>query len=289
MSLKELLEDYDKSEVEVFSNYVIKLKLEKDKHGAPKNPWAVNRKDELFAPLFKKNKLTGLKFDGVHVTINQHGLSYDYIAYKNRLLIAYPETELRFSEVYEGDEFSFSQNEKEVKYNHVLKNPFNRDTKNIIGVYCVIKNKRGHFLTLLDKNEIAKHRKVAKTQYIWNAWELEMIYKTVIKKATRIHYEDVYKEMNEEDNKGINLNHARQYKMLKDMDFGEKQELQDDFKESLEELGVTDENMYDVRCELGVIKADGKPDLTNIRKWLNSEREVFEEQVLAIIENLKSE
>ena len=32
-----------------------------------------------------------------------------------------------------------------------------------------------------------------------------MIYKTVIKKATRIHYEDIYTEINDEDNKELDI------------------------------------------------------------------------------------
>ena len=197
-------------DLEVFKKYVIELKNAKVKdrqsgQWVTKNQWALNKKDDWFNNLYQKNKLTKLPFDGVHITINQHGLSYDYIAYKNRLLLAYPETKLSFSEVYNGDDFQFSNNSDGVEFKHKIANPFNRDTKNIIGVYCVIKNKRGEFLTLMDKNEITKHKMVAKTQTIWNQWELEMIYKTVIKKATRIHYEDVYSAMNEEDNKENDL------------------------------------------------------------------------------------
>ncbi len=195
-----------KEELKVFNNYVNDLKTQKVKDKTTqqwvlKNQWVTKKDDNWFSALYEKNKVTGLLFDGVHITINQHGLSYDYIAYKNRLLLAYPETKMSFSEVYDGDDFSFSNNSDGVHFQHKLANPFNRDTKNIIGVYCVIKNKRGEFLTLLDKNEIQKHKNIAKTQTIWKLWELEMIYKTVIKKATRIHYEDVYTVMNKEDNK----------------------------------------------------------------------------------------
>ena len=195
---------------EIFDKYVDSLKKQKVKdyktqQWVEKNLWAVKKPNGWFADLYKKNELTKLPFDGVHITINQHGLSYDYIAYKNRLLLAYPETKISFSEVYSDDVFTFCNNSDGVYYEHTITSPFSRDTKNIIGVYCVIKNKRGEFLTLLDKNEILKHRAVAKTQAIWNQWELEMIYKTVIKKATRIHYEDIYKEINDEDNKELDI------------------------------------------------------------------------------------
>lgn len=199
-----------KDDLKVFKDYVNTLRTQKvkDKNTGQwvlKSPWANSKDDNWFNTLYEKNKLTGLLFDGVHITINQHGLSYDYIAYKNRLLIAYPETQISFSEVYADDNFSFGQSENGVTYNHTFSNPFNRDTRNIIGAYCVIKNKRGHFLTLLDKAEIDKHKSIAKTQQIWNKWELEMIYKTIIKKGTRIHYEDIYQVLNDEDNKNIDL------------------------------------------------------------------------------------
>ena len=206
---------------EIFDKYrdsLRKRKVKDDKTGQwiDKNVWAVKNNNQWFDDLYKKNELTKLPFDGVHITINQHGLSYDYIAYKNRLLIAYPETKISFSEVYNDDIFTFSNNSDGVYYEHKITSPFSRDTKNIIGVYCVIKNKRGEFLTLLDKNEILKHKAIAKTQAIWKQWELEMIYKTVIKKATRIHYEDIYTEINDEDNKDIDiesLGEKRQDKM----------------------------------------------------------------------------
>lgn len=208
--MRELLKDFKDDDVDFFIKYVDELKKSKKKDQQTgqwenKNPWALNKKDDWFAELFKKNALTGLRFDGQHVTINQNGLSYDYIAYKNRLLLAYPETKISFSEVYEGDDFQFLNNSDGVEFKHKIANPFSRETSKIIGCYCVIKNERGEFLTLLDKNEIEKHRQSAKTQMIWKYWYVEMVYKTIIKKATRIHYEDVYKSINEEDNKDIEV------------------------------------------------------------------------------------
>jgi hypothetical protein len=75
----------------------------------------------------------------------------------------------------------------------------------IIGGYCVIKNKRGEFLTLLSTTEIEQAKKVAKTTSIWDAWYAEMALKTVIKKAVKFHFDDIYTEMEEEDNKNYDL------------------------------------------------------------------------------------
>lgn len=210
MNLKELLKNYDSQEVDFFIDYVTKLKSAKVKdkdtqQWKDKNTWSLQKNDNWYADLFKQNTHTKLRFDGEHITINQNGLSYDYIAYKNRLLIAYPETKISFSEVYKDDDFSFSNNSNGIVFNHKIGSPFSRKSEDIIGAYCVIKNQRGEFLTLLDKNEIEKHRKAAKTDTIWKLWYIEMVYKTVIKKATRIHYEDIYEVMNVEDNKEIEI------------------------------------------------------------------------------------
>jgi hypothetical protein len=215
--MKELLKDFKNEEVLFFIDYVDKLKKakvlnKKTNEWEDRNPWALKKQNDWFVDLFKKNTHTKLRFDGEHITINQNGLSYDYIAYKNRLLTAYPETKLSFSEVYKDDEFSFSNNSDGVVFSHKIGNPFSRNHSDIIGCYCVIKNNRGEFLTLLDKNEIEKHRASAKTDSIWKLWYVEMIYKTVIKKATRIHYEDIYEVMNEEDNKELEVENLSEKK-----------------------------------------------------------------------------
>ena len=65
--------------------------------------------------------------------------------------------------VYTDDKFSFEKHSGKVVYQHEINNPFDeKKDENVIGGYCVIKNKRGEFLTLLSKNEIEKHRKVFK-------------------------------------------------------------------------------------------------------------------------------
>lgn len=224
--MKELLKGFNNEEVLFFIDYVDKLKKakvlnKKTNQWENKNEWALKKQDNWFADLFKKNQHTKLRFDGEHITINQNGLSYDYIAYKNRLLIAYPETKLSFSEVYKDDEFNFSNNSDGVVFNHKFGNPFSRNHNDIIGSYCVIKNHRGEFLTLLDKNEIEKHRAAAKTDSIWKLWYVEMVYKTVIKKATRIHYEDIYEVMNNEDNKEIDTESLSEKKVDKFLEINE--------------------------------------------------------------------
>ena len=189
---------------EIFDQYV------KDLQNDAKNFWTKSKTPDFWTDCYNKIKASGLEFNPRHITINSNGVSYDYVAYKNRMLLAYPESEIDVSLVYAGDDFSFSKADGKVTYHHQLANPFNHEEKNIIGGYCVIKNKRGEFLTTLSKLEIEKAKKVAKTQAIWNSWYAEMCLKTVIKKAVKFHFDDIYTAMEEEDNKQYDLSQAQE-------------------------------------------------------------------------------
>ncbi|MEA3430871.1 MAG: recombinase RecT [Nanoarchaeota archaeon] len=195
------LKDYDKVQVEAFANYCYKLLIEKDKKsGKDKNWWMKDRSEKYLIDCFKKVNAEGLVFDGQHITLQSTGISYDYQAYKNKMFIAYPDTVIDDDLVYKSDVFNFSKNSGRVNYTHDIIDPFSREEKDIIGGYCVIKNRRGEFLTLLSASDIEKHRKVARTDYIWKAWFVEMARKTVIKKACKKHFEDIYQNIINLDN-----------------------------------------------------------------------------------------
>lgn len=195
----ELLPEYNKEQVEAFAAYAVRLSLDS------KNPWMKTKQEEEMANLFKRVSEAGMVFDGVHITLQSTGISYDYIAYKNKMLLAYPESKVDMALVYEGDDFSVAKESGSVIYHHNISSPFDRDTKKIIGAYCIIQNKRGDFITLLSKEELDKHRKVAKTDYIWAQWFSEMALKTVIKKACKQHFDDIYEKIEKSDNENFNL------------------------------------------------------------------------------------
>lgn len=198
-NIQVLLKEYNKSDVEKFSAYIIKLSFN------PKNNWIKNRTDEEISELFRRVAKDGLVFDGVHITLQSTGISYDYVAYKNKMLIAYPESKVDVSLVYKDDEFEVSKESGSVIYTHNIKNPLSQNEVDIIGGYCVISNKRGEFITLLSKEDIDKHRKVAKTDFIWRQWFKEMSLKTVIKKACKQHFSDIYDNIEKIDNDNYNL------------------------------------------------------------------------------------
>jgi len=201
-----LLKEYNPQDVEKYANYLIRLENEKDKKTDKlKNAWLKHKKEEELAELFKRVAKEGLVFDGEHITLQSTGISYDYIAYKNKMLLAYPESQIDVGLVYKEDKFEISRDSGKVAYKHEIVNPIERKNTDIIGGYCIIKNKRGESSTLLSKDDIDKHRRVAKTDYIWREWFVEMALKTLIKKACKQHYADIYDNIEKMDNDNYNL------------------------------------------------------------------------------------
>lgn len=199
--MKELLKEFDQKHVDIFCDYIQRMKTEKSKDtGKLIAWWATDISDQKYAEYFRKVENEGLLLDGVHVTIQSTGLSYDYVAYKNRMLLAYPESTVDMALVFEGDDFTCEKESGKVLYRHVPKDPFNQKDDKIIGAYCVVKNKRGEFLTTISKDDLQKHRKVAKGDFIWKAWYKEMCLKTIIKKACKQHFADIYEQIEQEDN-----------------------------------------------------------------------------------------
>ena len=193
-------EDFNKESAERFASYCLRTKNDKDKQGNFKNSWMQAKSVEELDLLYRRVKRDGMDFDGVHITLQSTGVSYDYVAYKNKMLMAYPESKIDIQLVYEGDGFNFTKDSGEVIYSHHLKEPFNQSDSRVIGGYCVVKNKRGQFLTILSSEELEKHRKAAKTDSIWKFWFKEMCMKTIIKKAVKYHFQDVYEGIDELDN-----------------------------------------------------------------------------------------
>ena len=202
MGIKELLQGFDEVDVAMFLKYVDYLKTAKNSKKEIINPWASLRTDEYYSDCFKKVKKEGFNIDGKHISIQATGITYDYVAYKNKMLQVYPDSKIDIGIVYKGDEFNFRKEDGKVYYTHNMTSNFKRADTDIEGCYCIIKNKRGEFITLSSIAEIEKAKKVAKQDFIWKAWFSEMAMKTTIKKAIKFHFEDVYSEIEEEDNKG---------------------------------------------------------------------------------------
>lgn len=203
--IKELIGNGNDVQINNYLAYIQGLVTKKKQGGVLSNPWMQHRTPEFLARIYKAVVADNLVFDGADVSLQSTGVSYSYQAYKNRMFSVYPESIIDVSIVYKDDAFQFEKNSGKVTYNHKISNPFNHQDKDIIGGYCVIKNKRGDFLTMLTRAEIDKHRKVAKTDYIWKAWFVEMAMKTVIKKACKTHFKDSFTTIETLDNENYDL------------------------------------------------------------------------------------
>lgn len=206
IKLISLLQDQPAEQVEAYASYCERQAKELDKDTKkPKNPWMGFKTDAQLADLFRRVASQGLVLDGKHITLQSTGISYDYVAYKNKMILAYPESIIDVQLVYNGDKFMVQKESGKVKYEHILSDPFNQEESKIEGGYCVIKNKRGEFLTVMGKDDIQKHRIVAKTDLFWKKWFKEMALKTIVKKACKFHFDDIFKEMEEADEENFNM------------------------------------------------------------------------------------
>lgn len=202
-----LLKDYPKGEVAIYTSYLTKLATEKTRDGKLKNAWFNYFTPEQAASIYRKVAIDGLFIDGDTITLQFKGavmVSYNYQAYKNKLLQIYPETLFDVQNVYQGDKFSFKKDSGRVLYTHEISNPFAVERK-LIGCYCIIKNKRGEFIETLNETEIKKMKAVAKTQTIWELWYEEMTLKSVIKRACKRHFKDVTTNIDTLDNENNDL------------------------------------------------------------------------------------
>lgn len=205
--IKEHLADYDLQKVNNYMSYLFSLENMKKADGSKVNWWISKVTDPEFVQAFKKVDDQGLSLDGESVSLSFRGklmITYDYHAYKNKVLIRYPETTFDIQLVNEGDVFSFQKTSGKIEYQHNIKDPFATDKK-IVGAYCIVKNKRGEFLTTINMDDINKIKAVAKTQTIWNKWFDRMVLKTVIKRACSTHFKDEVADIDQIDNLNYDL------------------------------------------------------------------------------------
>lgn len=221
--IADYLTEFPENEVVKFATYCNKLFQDvKTKYYIEKYS------SEQLANLFKQVKMEWLVFDWVHITLQSTGVSFDYVALKNKMLITYPESIIDVQLVFDGDTISFWKESGKVTYNHTIANPFTRKDQDVIWAYAVVKNRRWEFLTTLSKEDLDKHRKTAKTDFIWKQWFQEMCLKTIMKKACKLHFSDIFQAIEEQDNENYSLDNPL------DLDLKLKQEI--DNLKTMEEL-----------------------------------------------------
>jgi hypothetical protein len=207
-NIRKLLKNYDSEKVDIYISYLQNLKTEKTKDGKLANWWFDKVSEQDFANVFKKVANTGLFIDGDSITLNYRKklvITYDYHAYKNKVMLSYPETIFDFQIVYKDDSFTFRKESGKVIYSHTIANPF--DTKKEIhGAYGVIKNRKGEFIEFLTMDDIDKMKNTSLMKNIWNTWFDRMVLKSIIKRICNIHFKDIVKDIDTIDNETNNLN-----------------------------------------------------------------------------------
>jgi len=223
--MQKQLSSYDNKLVDLYIRYVTKLKTEKKRDWTLINPRAKNVLDDQYINYFMQVKQTGLHLDWKHISIQSTWISYDYVALKNMMLLAYPESMVDIELVHEWDDIKFDKSSWSINYTHNIADPFAKKDDNIVWAYVVIKNKRWEFLTTLWKLDLEKHRKTAKQDYIWSAWFAEMCMKTVMKKACKTHFNDIFETIEDQDNQNhsldnwdIDIDHKSVIDLIDDID-----------------------------------------------------------------------
>ena len=192
-----------KAEVDVYQNYIKALKKDE------KTTWARTVSETDFEAIFKKVAATGMYIDGESITLaslkGKLVVNYDYHAYKNKVLLTYPETIFDFGIVYEGDDYSFSKESGKVAYSHKMNNPFKTDKK-IVGAYGVIKNSRGEFVETINMADIDKMKRSSKMSFIWDTWFDRMVLKSIIKRICSVNFKDIVQDVDAIDNEANDPN-----------------------------------------------------------------------------------
>ncbi len=155
---------------------------------------------EDFVKIYIKYAAVGIVVDGINAVVTgKNKVFITWVGYKNKVISVYPESEFDTQLVRKGDDIKFAKESGSVVYTHTIADPFSSN-KDIIGAYCVIKNKRGEFLETLGKDDFENMKASAMMTSTWNKWESEFWLKSVIKRACKRHFNDVVEEIEKIDN-----------------------------------------------------------------------------------------
>lgn len=198
-----MYEGMQKDKVDLYINYIKSLKKDE------KTSWSKSVNEVDFEAIFKKVAGTGMYIDGDSITLaslkGKLVVNYDYHAFKNKVLLTYPDTIFDFGIVYEGDDYSFSKESGKVSYSHKMNNPFKTD-KEIIGAYGIIKNSKGEFIETINMQDIDKMKKTSKMSFIWDSWFDRMVLKSIIKRICSVNFKDIVKDIDSLDNESNDPN-----------------------------------------------------------------------------------
>lgn len=130
----------------------------------------------------------------------------DYKGYIYKVKEADPSFEPTVALVYKGDTFTFSREDGKATYKHVVANAFEDSPANIVGIYCYMKTDKGSWIDVMSHKELMKVKAQSKmvTGAIWSTWELEMLKKSMVRRALKNKFNEAIAELDAIDNKLFN-------------------------------------------------------------------------------------
>ncbi len=191
-------------------------------------------------------------------------LQISWKGFVNKLKSENPTTDIHVGIVFKGDEFDYEIKNGTVTYKHAvaLENKFTTSKhfkqETLIGAYCVIYytidgERRGCIETMseVEIQKIAACNKM-KEKTIWSMWTSEMIKKSVIKRACKVHFAGALQSLVDRDNQDYDLtNMPRQPKEV----FDSGQTIDIENIDKVDELEGTEEeikeNMRKLENEIG--------------------------------------
>jgi hypothetical protein len=214
--------EFDKNDINVFIKYLTELK--KDSKNQVNNYLS----NDIAIYFLKQVVKDGLVIDGKHILFmvryGKLSVEFDYIAYKNLLLKKYPESIIDYDVVYKDDDFSFEKKDGKIFHTHIKNSIFKKEE--IKGAYCIIKNKRGHFSSILNKEDIDKIQNISKGSNCWKNWYEKMVFKTVLRDCIKKLSSDEFGNIETLDNENydlerpvnVSVEHTEAFKKINDID-----------------------------------------------------------------------
>lgn len=142
--------------------------------------------------------------DGVNLQIGYRG-------YAHRINTRLENPIIITDVVYQGEDIDVIQDGSKAKVIHKKGNPFTtqRTTNRIVGAYAMIEwgsqDSRMSTCTVMDRAEIDKIKGKAQTQYIWNEWFEEKAKVAVLRRACKVHFAGLTKDLDDYDNQNYDL------------------------------------------------------------------------------------
>jgi len=156
------------------------------------------------------------KVDGVWTKKIQ--LQVGFKGYIYKINKSFPNTKIQACLVKEKDVVEIKKVENNDIVNHTYSDPFSKESKNIIGAYCIITFADGKSIVeTINRADIdlIKSKSKTKEDGVWEEWEGEMVKKSVIKRACKVHFPAEVSSLEEYDNKQYDI--IPKTKSLEDM------------------------------------------------------------------------